>query len=316
MIWSRLVSVFKKKVVNAEVQIPAAAPAGVVIERKKLPPLPARVDVVSNQDKHFKKVITTEMMSFKQSAEHFSAGDAGFNNSWFQWAGLGAISSGVVVVNTAIAVIAAFGLIIAPVSAGIALAVSLLGVIGGIGFNIYMSRAKRSEYKRAEKMLDRDTIEEDVKRFAETLSAVLHDQLQHCTRHEADMLAKASCTVVTQAMLRGKIKSFDELLSPASLSQLLSTHASFASRHKFQTKTADNKSQNTRDILKGLVNSEPLTAVKLTTKRLADYGLASDGERQPLLAQALSSQSLFARNDTHQTCRLMPVPPSTPSPRR
>lgn len=300
--------------VSEQLSVPPASPSAATLKPLAAENnMPAAAASSPNQDKRFKKTVIAEMMTFKQSAEHLATGTAGFADGWRQWIGLGGFSAGIAVLNTGIALLSAFGVLLAPVSAGIALGISLVGIVGAIGLNIYLNRMRRNQFARADKFMDKENIENEVSKIADALSVVLHDQLKNCTRNEAEMLAKASAAVITKAIFNGKIASFELLQSPASLSLILAKYASYAPQYKFQTKTAEDKVQNTRDILKGLVKPEPVVVVNV--QRVSRDVPSTAAEREPLLA-AVSGQSMFAKANMEQTRRFAPVPPATPSPRR
>lgn len=299
--------------VSEQLAVPPTSPSGATLKPPVFAISSPVVEPALNQDKRFKKTVIAEMMTFRQNVEHLATSAAGISDSWRHRIGFGGLSAAIAVINTGIGLLAAFGLLLAPVSAGIALGISLLGIASAIVLNIYLNYRERNEYKRADKFMERDNIEGEMGKIADALTVVLHEQLKNCTRNDAEMLAKASAAVITKAIFNGKIASFELLQSPASLSLILAKYASYAPQHKFQAKAAGEKGQNTRDILKSLVKPEPVVVVN--AQRASRDVSSMAAEREPLLA-AVSGQSMFAKANMEQTRRVVPVPPTTLSPRR
>lgn len=285
-----------------------SAQSAPVLERKVSAPSISNESVMTAR---FKKTLTSKFMKFKQDADLFAAGDAGFSNSLSDWFANGFISSTTILLNTGVAIIAGLGILMSPITTGLALGISLTGVLVGIGYNIYTSRRDRNRYKHASKFMERDDIERDVERIAEALSIVLHDQLKDAKKADSDMLAKAANQIISYAILHGKVTNFEDLFSPAKLTTLLGAYAHKAPEFKLQTKSTASNTTNTRMIMKQLAKNHVVNEQK-KEKEHADFAApkkqsylstllspfswfwpkkAAAQEKQPLLQQEQSSRS-------------------------
>ena len=121
------------------------------------------------------------------------------------------------ITNGILGLLTGLGILAAPLTGGLSIAISVVGVVLGIGYNVYRYKKNLRESRQADSLMKHENLKSEGEKIADHLATVYAKELATCSQKEAASLAKASCNIVTQSLKKGTVQKIKEFFSFTSL---------------------------------------------------------------------------------------------------
>lgn len=233
----------------------------------------------------FKQAFIREYVRFGENARIMAQGNSGFSNAMKDWYITGGISAATVGINGALALLAGFGLLAGTVTGGISIAVSIVGVVAAIGYNVYRYRKNVREAKVADSVMSQTDLTYEGEKIANHLATVYAKELANCNKEEAVAMAKASNEIVTTSIKKGFVHKAKEFFSFTKLKNAFLSWIGLAPK-KDQIREKINRAFNEYTPAaevnlshKNVHTTEPGKAVRYATSSIGLQSIFSDGKR-------------------------------------
>lgn len=198
--------------------------------------------------KNFKLKFENCMKQFRERVES-RANETGYNGGWRDiLAGVG-LSVTSLAGGTLITFLATAGAMTAAASAGAGFAIAVIGIAAAAGYNIYRTKQKKREFKRALNLLQRDDLDEQITNITNKLCEIYKYQLENCSPIDATHLAEACFKSLKHEMLTNKHLKFRDLLLPSHLQALIVKSATDAKKEHVSINGRDDEKANARGAL-------------------------------------------------------------------
>ncbi|HLB58233.1 MAG TPA: hypothetical protein VJL60_05415 [Gammaproteobacteria bacterium] len=164
-------------------------------------------EVIAVYNNEFNEELNAVVTNIRSIAK----GNTAFANTWKEWLGIGAIATGVIVVNAIFATLSAFSVLSGFITLGVGIAVAIAGIVGGISFQRQRIQKNKEKYRHAEDFIDNELTHENVETLRASLQTQLYPVMKDSTSSKINSIVKAVMASLANLIINKQVTSFSDL---------------------------------------------------------------------------------------------------------
>ena len=178
-------------------------------------------EIQSKKMAAFKHAFINHFEDFILEVNVLAVGNSSFDNTWKEDLGVQSIAISATLIDGLVTVLSALGKLSAEICAAVSIPLSVVSILGGFALQKSRERMKKRNYERAEQMLDRDNLNQEIQQMSELLAEIYSNQIESGTMSQAKKLAFTIFSVIVAEIKVNSSFEFDKLLSAYRLQEMM-----------------------------------------------------------------------------------------------